>query len=53
MCLNVGCIPSKALLHVAKVIEEAKALTEHGIVFGEPKTDIDKVRLTVKRAKLS
>ncbi len=42
VCLNVGCIPSKALLHVAKVIEEAKALTEHGIVFGEPKTDIDK-----------
>ncbi len=39
VCLNVGCIPSKALLHVAKVIEEAKALAEHGIVFGEPKTD--------------
>ncbi|MDI4746013.1 ZirS family two-partner secretion-like system exoprotein, partial [Salmonella enterica subsp. enterica serovar Kentucky] len=35
VCLNVGCIPSKALLHVAKVIEEAKALAEHGIVFGE------------------
>lgn len=35
----------KALLHVAKVIEEAKALAAHGIVFGEPKTDIDKVRL--------
>ncbi|WGL97646.1 dihydrolipoyl dehydrogenase [Arsenophonus sp. aPb] len=45
VCLNVGCIPSKALLHVAKVIEEAKALAAHGIVFGEPKTDIDKVRL--------
>lgn len=44
VCLNVGCIPSKALLHVAKVIEEAKALAEHGIVFGEPKTDIDKIR---------
>ena len=44
VCLNVGCIPSKALLHVAKVIEEAKALAEHGIVFGEPKTDITKVR---------
>ncbi|MBP6121736.1 MULTISPECIES: dihydrolipoyl dehydrogenase [Providencia] len=44
VCLNVGCIPSKALLHVAKVIEEAKALAEHGIVFGEPKTDINKVR---------
>ena len=34
VCLNVGCIPSKALLHVAKVIEEAKALAAHGIVFG-------------------
>ncbi|WP_313473163.1 dihydrolipoyl dehydrogenase [Rouxiella badensis] len=45
VCLNVGCIPSKALLHVAKVISEAKALEAHGIVFGEPKTDIDKVRL--------
>ncbi|NIG62241.1 MAG: dihydrolipoyl dehydrogenase [Serratia symbiotica] len=45
VCLNVGCIPSKALLHVAKVIEEAKALAAHGIVFGEPKSDIDKVRV--------
>ena len=45
VCLNVGCIPSKALLHVAKVIEEAKALAEHGIVFGEPSTDINKIRL--------
>jgi dihydrolipoamide dehydrogenase len=45
VCLNVGCIPSKALLHVSKVIEEAKALAEHGIVFGEPQTDIDKIRL--------
>ncbi|MBN6710554.1 dihydrolipoyl dehydrogenase [Canicola haemoglobinophilus] len=44
VCLNVGCIPSKALLHVAKVIEEAKSLSEHGIVFGEPTTDIDKIR---------
>ncbi|MGY4026663.1 dihydrolipoyl dehydrogenase [Aeromonas rivuli] len=45
VCLNVGCIPSKALLHVAKVIEEAKALSDHGIVFGAPQTDIGKVRL--------
>jgi dihydrolipoamide dehydrogenase len=44
VCLNVGCIPSKALLHVAKVIEEAKALAEHGVVFGEPRTDITKIR---------
>ncbi|MGF1699994.1 dihydrolipoyl dehydrogenase [Photobacterium makurazakiensis] len=45
VCLNVGCIPSKALLHVAKVIEEAKAMAEHGVVFGEPQTDINKIRL--------
>ncbi|QIQ21769.1 dihydrolipoyl dehydrogenase [Zophobihabitans entericus] len=44
VCLNVGCIPSKALLHVAKVIDEAKSLTAHGIVFGEPTLDLDKVR---------
>lgn len=44
VCLNVGCIPSKALLHVAKVIDEAKSLTAHGIVFGEPQLDLDKVR---------
>lgn len=44
VCLNVGCIPSKALLHVAKVIDEAKAMEAHGIVFGPPKTDLDKVR---------
>lgn len=44
VCLNVGCIPSKALLHVAKVIEEAKALANHGIVFGEPSTDVEKIR---------
>ena len=42
VCLNVGCIPSKALLHVAKVIEEAKALAEHGIVFDEPKRTFPK-----------
>ncbi|WP_036799269.1 MULTISPECIES: dihydrolipoyl dehydrogenase [Photobacterium] len=45
VCLNVGCIPSKALLHVAKVIEEAKAMADHGVVFGEPQTDINKIRL--------
>lgn len=44
VCLNVGCIPSKALLHVAKVIEEAKAVAAHGVVFGEPKIDLDKLR---------
>ena len=44
MCLNVGCIPSKALLHVAKVIDDAKDMASHGVVFGEPKIDLDKVR---------
>ncbi|MDP8161758.1 dihydrolipoyl dehydrogenase [Pasteurella skyensis] len=44
VCLNVGCIPSKALLHVAKVIEEAKHAEHNGITFGEPKIDLDKVR---------
>jgi dihydrolipoamide dehydrogenase len=44
VCLNVGCIPSKALLHVAAVMEEAKALADHGITFGEPRIDLDKLR---------
>ena len=44
VCLNVGCIPSKALLHVAKVIEEAKHATKNGIYFGEPRIDLDEVR---------
>jgi dihydrolipoamide dehydrogenase len=44
VCLNVGCIPSKALLHAAKVIEEAHEMAEHGIVFGKPKIDVDKLR---------
>jgi len=44
VCLNVGCIPSKALLHVAKVIDDAKEMAAHGVSFGEPAIDIDKVR---------
>ncbi|ANN71851.1 dihydrolipoyl dehydrogenase [Bordetella bronchialis] len=44
VCLNVGCIPSKALLHVAAIMEEAKALADHGISFGEPRIDLDKLR---------
>jgi dihydrolipoamide dehydrogenase len=44
VCLNVGCIPSKALLHVAAVMDEAKHLSEHGIGFGEPKVDLDALR---------
>jgi dihydrolipoamide dehydrogenase len=44
VCLNVGCIPSKALLHAAAVIDEAEAIAEHGITFGKPKIDLDKLR---------
>ncbi|WP_137936728.1 dihydrolipoyl dehydrogenase [Chitinivorax sp. B] len=44
VCLNVGCIPSKALLHNAAVIDEAKHLAANGIVFGEPKIDLDGLR---------
>ncbi|MGB6007906.1 dihydrolipoyl dehydrogenase [Castellaniella sp.] len=44
VCLNVGCIPSKALLHTVGVLEEAKSLSEHGISFGEPKIDLDALR---------
>ncbi|RLA31556.1 MAG: dihydrolipoyl dehydrogenase [Gammaproteobacteria bacterium] len=39
VCLNVGCIPSKALLHAAKVIDEAEAMAEHGVKFGKPTID--------------
>jgi len=44
VCLNVGCIPSKALLHVAGVTEEAQALAAHGVSFGAPQIDLDKLR---------
>ncbi|SFM07008.1 dihydrolipoyl dehydrogenase [Methylobacterium pseudosasicola] len=44
VCLNVGCIPSKALLHVAAVTEEAGRLAAHGISFGAPTVDLDKLR---------
>jgi dihydrolipoamide dehydrogenase len=44
VCLNVGCIPSKALLHAAKVVDEAAAMAEHGIEFGAPKIDALKLR---------
>ena len=44
VCLNVGCIPSKALLHVAKVISEADEVSHHGVTFGKPKIDIDQIR---------
>jgi dihydrolipoamide dehydrogenase len=44
VCLNVGCIPSKALLHVAAVMDETRALAEHGIAFGAAQVDLDKLR---------
>lgn len=44
VCLNVGCIPSKALLHTAKVITEAEETAHHGLTFGKPNIDLDKLR---------
>ncbi len=44
VCLNVGCIPSKALLHAARVIEETREMAEHGIKFDEPEIDLDALR---------
>ncbi|WP_323768329.1 dihydrolipoyl dehydrogenase [Antarctobacter sp.] len=44
VCLNVGCIPSKALLHVAKVITEAEEMGAHGISFAKPQIDLDELR---------
>ena len=44
VCLNVGCIPSKALLHAAAVIDEADAMAAHGVSFGKPIIDLDKLR---------
>ena len=44
VCLNVGCIPSKALLHTAHIINEAAEFSKHGVTFGQPEIDIDKIR---------
>ncbi|WP_370311401.1 dihydrolipoyl dehydrogenase [Sagittula sp.] len=44
VCLNVGCIPSKALLHMAKVITEAEETAHHGLKFGKPEIDLDALR---------
>src|SRR6478672_9325086 len=44
VCLNVGCIPSKALLHTAAVVDAARGLADHGVSFGEPKLDLSKLR---------
>ncbi len=44
VCLNVGCIPSKALLHTARLITEAEEMAEHGVSFAKPEVDLDKLR---------
>ena len=44
VCLNVGCIPSKALLHTAEIINEAKEFAQHGVKFGAPEIDINAIR---------
>jgi dihydrolipoamide dehydrogenase len=44
VCLNVGCIPSKALLHTAQVIGEARAMAAHGVTFGDPHIELDRLR---------
>ena len=44
VCLNVGCIPSKALLHTAKVITEAEETAHHGVTFGKPDVDLEQLR---------
>jgi dihydrolipoamide dehydrogenase len=44
VCLNVGCIPSKALLHVAAVMDKAKHLAEHGVAFGDPEINLEALR---------
>ena len=44
VCLNVGCIPSKALLHLADVVNEVRAMEKHGIAFGDPSFDLDRIR---------
>lgn len=44
VCLNVGCIPSKTLLHLAEVIEDAEKLDALGVSFGKPTFDLEKIR---------
>ena len=44
VCLNVGCIPSKALLHTAAIMDAARALADHGVSYGEPKLDLARLR---------
>jgi dihydrolipoamide dehydrogenase len=53
VCLNRGCIPSKALLHTAKLIREAHDFAEYGVSFGEPKIDLEKLRNFVQQKVVS
>jgi dihydrolipoamide dehydrogenase len=53
VCLNCGCIPSKALLHVAKLVNEVKEAAAHGVTFGEPKFDLEKLRNFVQKSVIS
>ncbi|MBW2576699.1 MAG: dihydrolipoyl dehydrogenase [Deltaproteobacteria bacterium] len=49
VCLNVGCIPSKTLLHIAEVVSETRELRERGVDFGEPSFDLDRMRAFKER----
>src|ERR1700727_1029831 len=49
VCLNRGCIPSKALLHAAKIIHEAREMADDGVSFGDPKSDLEKLRAFVQQ----
>ena len=49
VCLNRGCIPSKALLHVAKLLHETREAADWGLTFSEPKLDLDKLRTFVQQ----
>jgi dihydrolipoamide dehydrogenase len=53
VCLNRGCIPSKALLHVAKLVHETRAAADCGVTFGEMKLDLDKLRAFVQQKVVS
>lgn len=53
VCLNRGCIPSKALLHIAKLIHEVKAMAAHGLEFGEPRLDLAKLRQFVQKSVIA
>jgi dihydrolipoyl dehydrogenase len=50
VCLNVGCIPSKALLHTAAIMDAARSLADHGVSYGEPKLDLGKLRTFKNKA---